>query len=56
MKNSKAGFEQEILFKIKVNHTLNTKNNDVVGGTIICNYYLTNRKVCNDKSKIISSP
>ena len=44
MKNSNEGFEQNIEFLIKGNHTLNNMNNTEVGRTIICAYSLNEEK------------
>ena len=35
---------KKIIFVIKINHTLNTRNNFAVGRTIICTNYLNEDK------------
>ena len=44
MKKSKKGFEQNIVFIIKGNHTLNTIKNNAVARKIIFTYDLNEEK------------
>ena len=44
MKNTKEVYEQNILFEIKGNNTLNTRNNYLVGRTTINTYSLDEDK------------
>ena len=44
MKKKQEGFEQNIAFLIKENHTHNNRNNYAVGRKIICTYYSNQEK------------
>ena len=44
MNNSEEGFEQNNVFGINGNHTLNTSNTSAVGRKIICTYYFNEKK------------